>query len=141
MSARVSRTEIRVRYHETDQMRIAWHGNYIAWFEVARTDWMRQRALAYRDLEEEGIFLPVLRAECTYRHFARYDDVIVVETSLARYNGLRLSFSYAVLREADAKLLTTGLTEHAFTKANLQPIRPERQLPQVHRLLMQELAL
>ncbi|MCY0874685.1 MAG: thioesterase family protein [Firmicutes bacterium] len=140
MAERICRTELRVRYHETDPMRIAWHGNYIGWFEIGRTDWLRERGLSYRELEDDGIFLPVLRVECAYRQSARYDDLIVVQTTLAQYNGLRLSFSYEVLRAEDGRLLTTGLTEHTFTRANLQPLRPERQLPHVHALLVEAVA-
>lgn len=141
MATPVCRTEIRVRYHETDPMRIAWHGNYVAWFEVARTDWLRARGLSYRELEESGIFLPVLRVECAYRQSARYDDVIYIETTLSQYNGIRLTFAYEVFRQADGKLLTTGLTEHTFTRANLQPLRPARQWPHIHDLLQEALVV
>jgi len=139
LARRVSRTELRVRYHETDPMRVAWHGNYIAWFEIARTNWLREQGLSYRELEEGGVFLPVLHVECDYRQAARYDDVVVIEAKLIRYNGLRLAFGYTVQAVENERLLATGHTEHTFTNHNLHPIRPERGMIEVHRLLLEGL--
>ncbi len=135
MNQGVTWSEIRVRYRETDQMAIAWHGNYIEWFEVARTDWLRGHGLSYRELENRGILLPVLRVSCDYARPARYDDVLVIETKLQSYNGLRLTLSYIVRAQQEESIVASGHTEHAFTNAKLHPIRIARSAPEIHRLL------
>lgn len=136
MGKRVVQTEVRVRYCETDSMRVAWHGNYIVWFELARTEWLRVQGLSYKELEEGGVYLPVLRVECDYKQTASYDDELIVETRLLWYNGLRMAFAYTVKRPRDEAVLTTGVTEHAFTNHQMRPVRPARGLPVVHALLL-----
>ncbi|PWI58052.1 acyl-CoA thioesterase [Sulfoacidibacillus thermotolerans] len=136
MNQMTSRSEIRVRYQETDQMRVAWHGNYIEWFEVARTDWLRTADLSYRELEEQGIMLPVLRVGCEYVQSAHYDELLYVDAALKEYNGLRLTFRYTVWLSGEGKLLAKGETEHVFTDRNLKPIRLARSAPYLHRLLL-----
>ena len=78
-NGRVVGTELRVRYSETDRMGIAWHGYFLSWFEVGRTDLLREAGSTYRDLESDGWFLPVVELSCTYRNPARYDDRLLVE--------------------------------------------------------------
>lgn len=136
MNMTKSRSTIRVRYQETDQMSVAWHGNYVQWFEVARTDWLRMENLSYRDLEDGGIMLPVLRVGCEYLHSAHYDDLLYVDAMIKEYNGLRLTFGYSVLLADGEKLLATGETEHVFTDRSLKPIRLVRSAPHIHRLLL-----
>lgn len=135
MNRHESATRIRVRYHETDQMGIAWHGNYLSWFEVARTEWLRDQGMSYRRLEGEGVFLPVLRSVCNYAHAAHYDDVLVVRARLAAYNGVRLSFFYEIDREHDARAIARGETEHAIAGRSLKPLRAARAAPDLHRAL------
>ncbi|MHB1630246.1 MAG: acyl-CoA thioesterase [Bacilli bacterium] len=135
MNQSVTRSEIRVRYRETDQMAVAWHGNYIEWFEVARTDWLRNLGLSYRELEARGVLLPVLRVLCDYVRPARYDDILVIETKLQSYNGVRLAFSYIARTFQEESVVAGGQTEHTFADAGLRPIRVARREPEIHRLL------
>lgn len=135
MNPCITYSEIRVRYRETDQMSVAWHGNYIEWFEVARTDWLREQGLSYRELEGRGVLLPVLRVLCEYMSPARYDDILVIETKLQSYNGLRLAFSYTARAPQEDLVIARGQTDHAFTNAALHPIRVARREPGIHRLL------
>jgi len=118
-----SRSEIRVRYAETDQMGVAWHGEYLAWFEVGRTDLLRSNGLTYRQLELEGLRLPVIEAEVRYRRPAHYDDLLEVLTSVESVSGARVSFRYAVRRVGSDEPLATGRTAHAALDHSGRPRR------------------
>ena len=108
----VSTSVIRVRYAETDQMGVAYHGNYFAWFEVGRTDLLRSKGVTYKDLEAEGLHLPVIEAEARFVRPALYDDVLEIRTEVAGLSGARVTFAYEV-RRAGESVLATGKTMHA----------------------------
>jgi acyl-CoA thioester hydrolase len=120
---RESSSRIRVRYAETDQMGVAWHGNYLAWFEVGRTDLLRGVGLSYRELEAQGLRLPVVEASARFTRPARYDDVLEIRTRLAALGGARLSFEYEVVRDGTQETLATGSTTHASVDAEGRPRR------------------
>ena len=75
---------VRVRYEETDRMGVVYHSNYFVWFEVSRTDLLRNNGWTYREMEADGIQLPVIEAHCEYRKPAKYDDQLVVEARFQR---------------------------------------------------------
>jgi acyl-CoA thioester hydrolase len=114
---------IRVRYAETDQMGVAWHGQYFAWFEVGRTDLLRARGCTYRELEEGGLRLPVIEASARFRQPARYDDVLEIRTRLLSLGGASVVFDYEVRREGAAAPLATGSTSHAAVDREGRPRR------------------
>ncbi len=118
-----STSTLRVRYVETDQMGIVHHSAYLAWMEVARTDFLRQRGLPYKELEERGVRMPVLRVEVQYVQPALYDDEILVKARLAQAGGVRFSFEYDVVRVRDGRLLCRGRTDHASTDLSGRPKR------------------
>ncbi len=108
-------TEFRVRYAETDAMGIAHHTSYFVWFEVGRTEYTRAMGLPYRDVERDGVRLVVVEACCHFHRAARYDDVVVVRTTVREVTRARLTFAYEVrLKPADT-LLVDGHTTHAAT--------------------------
>jgi len=117
-----SRTPITVRYAETDMMGVVYHGSYLPWFEVGRTDLMKQYGLPYRQLEAEGFFLPVLEVGARYLKPARYDDTITIVTTLREKPLLRIKLEYEVRRGDE--LLATGFTLHAFIDRAGRPVRP-----------------
>ena len=117
-----SRTSITVRYAETDMMGVVYHGSYLPWFEVGRTDLMKQYGLPYRQLEAEGYFLPVLEVGAKYLKPARYDDAITIVTTLREKPLLRIKLEYEVRRGDE--LLATGFTLHAFIDRAGRPVRP-----------------
>lgn len=106
----VGATELRVRYAETDQMGIAHHSNYLIWCELARTDFMRDLGVGYRELEEGGLLLPVVDARLRYRAVARYDDLLRVQCWVRDVATRRVIFGYAVDRASDGQLLATAQT-------------------------------
>ncbi len=118
-----SSTTVRVRYAETDQMGVAWHGQYFAWFEVGRTDLLRERGCTYRELEAAGLRLPVIDAAAKYLRPARYDDLLEVRTRLSRLGGARVEFEYEVRRPGEEPPLATGSTAHAAVDPEGRPRR------------------
>lgn len=125
MVAAVSR--VRVRYAETDQMGVVYYANYFVWFEVGRTELLRSMGGTYRDLEAQGIFLPVIEAACTYSQASRYDDELDIRTTGRLLSPVRMEFQYEVVRLADQVTTATGRTVHAALNARGRPCRlPER---------------
>jgi acyl-CoA thioester hydrolase len=126
-------SRLRVRYAETDQMGVAWHGSYFAWFEVGRTELLRERGMSYRELEAGDLHLPLIEASARYRQPARYDDVLEIRTRVADHSGARVSFDYEVHREGSAEPIATGFTAHAAVDGRGRP----RRLPAELRRLLQ----
>ncbi|HCC58046.1 MAG TPA: acyl-CoA thioesterase [Solibacterales bacterium] len=127
-----SRSRVRVRYAETDQMGVAYHANYLVWMEVARVEFCRSAGLNYRDMEEtDGIVLAVIEATCRYIHPARFDDEVEIETTVASANSRMVHFSYEMRRLTDNRTLARGETRHLFLNlATTTPARlPERYKP------------
>ena len=118
---------MRVRYAETDQMGVVYYANYLVWFEVGRTDLLRQAGWTYRDMEQEGFSLPVIEAHCEYKESARYDDDVDVQTTGMLVSPVRLRFDYELRRRRDAARLASGHTVHATLDRNGRPCRlPQR---------------
>lgn len=124
-------TELRVRYAETDAMGVVYYANYLAWFELGRTGWIRAHGFTYREVEEQGLLLPVTHASCDYRQSARYDDLVRVETTIARLSRASVAFTYRVVRSEPAPdaLLAAGRTEHVFLTREGRIARLDRQSP------------
>lgn len=119
--ARQSVSTVRVRYAETDQMGVAYHANYFVWFEVARTDWLRTFGVTYRDLEAEGLYLPVIDARCQYRAPARYDDDLRVTATARLVSAARVAFDYEI--SGPAAVVAVGHTVHATIDRRGRPMR------------------
>ncbi len=108
-------------------MGVAYYANYFVWFEVARTEWLRELGLAYRDLEAAGFLLPVIEASCEYRQPVKYDDEIDVRARGTLLSPVRVEFCYEVVRVEDGATAATGRTVHASTDAVGRPRRlPDR---------------
>lgn len=108
-----SEARLRVRYAETDQMGVVYHANYLVWFEVGRVELMRSLGLEYKRLEEEyGCLIAVVEACARFRAPARYDDEILVRTSIVTLRGSLIKMGYEVVRAIDGQLLCTGETTH-----------------------------
>ena len=122
----VTRTEFRVIYGDTDAMGYAYYGNYLKWFEIGRSEWFRQCAMSYREIESKGTYLPVLEAHCCYKKPAFYDDLLVISTSFRFEGQARLRFDYEITR--DGELLTSGYTVHACANGEGKPVKPPRYL-------------
>ena len=118
-------TRIRVRYADTDQMHIVYNGKYLEYFEVGRTEMMREIGLPYSVFEQEGYMLPLIEAHCRFHAPARYDDLLVIESSLEFPIRSVLRIDYRITRDGEETLLTTGYTSHAFVlRQTSRPVRP-----------------
>ena len=117
------RTRLRVRYADTDRMGVVYYANYLIWFEVGRTEWLRETGWTYRQMEEEGVALPVIEAHCEYRQPVRYDDEIEIATHASLVTPIRIKFQYDVLRASDGILSASGYTVHAAVDGSGKPCR------------------
>lgn len=130
-------SQVRVRYQETDQMGVVHHANYLNWFEVGRTEWLRREGLTYRDIEERGLMLPVMEVQLSYHLPAKYDDLVDIHCYVDQYSGVKLAFAYEIYRESEK--LVTGKTFHCWTNKSLRPVSLKRHDLQLHELLMKQL--
>jgi acyl-CoA thioester hydrolase len=133
--AHISETTVRVRYAETDQMGVAYHGNYFTWFEIGRVEFLRDLGLDYATLEREhGCYIVVADAHCRYKAPARYDDLLRIRTGLESLRGPMIKFTYEVLRDSDGALLAEGDTTHLVADKAMKP----RSLPEGFFQVMEE---
>lgn len=123
----------RVRYQETDKMGIVYHSNYIIWFDIGRTEFMRSLGMEYNQLEREGILLPIIEVGCQYKSPALYDDGITIETYIEELTRVRIKFIYKVFRGED--ILVEGFTVQAFTNESLKPIALNKANPDLYNKL------
>ena len=118
------RTTYRVIYGDTDTMGQSYYGNYFRWFEIGRNEWFRSLGLAYTSVESRGIFLPVAEAYCKYSAPAKYDDLLIIETSLdTRLKGA-IKFDYRIFSEDAKTILAHGYTKHACLNREGKVVRP-----------------
>jgi acyl-CoA thioester hydrolase len=120
----VRSAHLRVRYAETDRMGVVYYANYLVWFEVGRTEWLRQSGWTYREMEQAGFSLPVIEAACQYYQPARYDDEIEIRTRATMAGRVRVRFDYEIFRNAERQLVASGHTVHAVIDPNGRPCRP-----------------
>jgi acyl-CoA thioester hydrolase len=117
-------TEIRVRYAETDRMGYLHHAQYLVYFEQARTELLRRQGVSYREIEDQGYFLVVVKFECRYRKPARYDDVLRVRTTLVRTTAVRVEHRYEVFRDDDLLAEATSTLACVDRDGRLQALPP-----------------
>ena len=116
-------TKIRIRYGETDQMGFVYHGNYAQFFEIGRLDWITQIGVSYKEMESQGILLPVIYLETSFLKSAYYDDELTIETFLLETPTVRIKFGYNIFNNKN-ELLTKGTTHLVFlNKQNNKPMR------------------
>ena len=120
---RTTRSIVRVRYAETDKMGIVYYAHYLVWFEIGRTEWLRDTGWTYRAMEEDGLALPVIEAHCEYKLGARYDDEIEIVTRARLVSPLRIAFDYDVVRRADRVAVASGSTVHVTIDRAGKPTR------------------
>jgi acyl-CoA thioester hydrolase len=121
-----NRTTSRVIYGDTDRMGYAYYANYLRWFEIGRSELFRQLGMTYREIEERGIFLPVSESFCKYLSPIRYDDVLVIETTMdTRIKG-GAKFDYRLFNEDGVSPVAEGYTKHPFVTPAGKVVRPPR---------------
>ena len=108
---------LRVRYAETDQMGVVYHGNYAQYFEMGRVEWLRNQGVSYKELEQSGVMLPVVSLSMNYKKPAYYDDELTVVTKLKFLGGVKIEFDYEILNQ-HGELLTTANSVLVFVDMN-----------------------
>jgi acyl-CoA thioester hydrolase len=117
--------ELRVRYSETDQMGTFYNSRALEWFECGRTELMRRRlGMSYAELEEHGVFLPLVEAHLEFKGPARYDDLLRIASTVEPCGRARLRFEVTVDQATSGRPVVRGYTTHAFTSRGGRPIRP-----------------
>ncbi|EPR09163.1 acyl-CoA thioesterase [Ruminiclostridium papyrosolvens] len=125
-----------VRYAETDRMGIVHHSNYPVWFEVGRTEFIKQSGISYSRVESLGIMLPLLELHCKYINSSTYEDNIIVRTSIKSYSKARLNFKYEVFKSDNMENpITTGETSHVWTTCDLKPINLQKHFPELYEII------
>lgn len=121
-------TQLRVRYAETDQMSYVYYGNYAMYFEVARVEAMRSIGFSYKQMEDEGVMMPVLESHFKYIKPGKYDELLTIKTKIPELPGVRIKFEYEVYNEEN-ELITEGWTILTFLKKDShRPTRPPQNL-------------
>ena len=116
--------QVRVRYSETDQMSVVYHGNYVPYFEMGRVEWLRNKGISYKSLEENGIALPIVSMTINYKKPARYDDLLTVITTFKSQSTVKIEFDCEI-RNINDELLTTAHFLLVFVSINSgKPIAP-----------------
>ncbi len=115
-------SRLRVRYAETDQMGVVYYANYYVWMEIGRVELVRSLGFSYRDLEEkEGLFLAVIESRCRYLAPARYDQEIVIATSIVQSTPRVVEFEYLISSSDPDRLLAQGMTRHMWLNREWRP--------------------
>lgn len=144
--------KLRVNYQDTDQMGVVHHANYVSWFEISRTEMMRDAGVTYRDMEELGLLLPVVDMKVKYFSPAHYDEELAIFTKVTKITPVRLAFDYEVRRmkqkqfstqespiiTPEGTLLATASTSHMWINSKWKVTRLDRMAPDVYALLTSE---
>jgi len=118
----INETKIKVRYVETDQMGIVHHSNYYPWFEVGRTEFIKEIGMTYSDMEAQNVMLPLVESSCKYIIGAKYEEELTIQTWIEELTGAKIVFKYQVVRDLDGKVIAKGSTIHAFVNKEFRVI-------------------
>lgn len=133
------RTPIEVRYQETDQMGVVYHANYLIWFEIGRTKFVKRIGLDYAKMEEQGVLAPVINAQLSYKKPIHYGEEAYVETWLEKYDGIRTVYAYQILN-GENNIAVSGTTEHVIVKkGSFRPLSLRKSFPDWHKAYSRQL--
>ena len=132
---KIYKTGIRVTYADTDRMGIVYHTNYIKYFEIGRTEYLREIGYPYKQLESEGIWLPVASVCCEYKAPAGYDDFLTINTWVDDFKGATIVMAYEIYKKETNEIIAKGATKHPITDNKLKPIRLRNINPTLYDIL------
>ena len=124
----------RAQYYETDRMGIIHHSNYIRWMEEARIDFLRQQGIRYSDLEAGGLVSPIFEVNCRYKRMVRFEEIVAVEVSVAKYSGVKLVLSYRMTNESTGEICAEGESTSCFMNSDGRLISLKKEYPELHAL-------
>ncbi|MBK0369983.1 acyl-CoA thioesterase [Flavobacterium agrisoli] len=116
--------KVRVRYSETDQMGVVYHGNYVPYFEIGRVEWLKNQGVSYKDMELSGIGLPIVSMTINYKKSARYDELLTVHTNFKSQTSVKIEFDCAIYNEANELLTTASFLLVFVSLKSGRPIAP-----------------
>jgi len=122
-------------YADTDAMGVVYHGNYIRWFEIGRTELLREVGFPYSEFEKVPVWMPLAHVYCEYKKPAYYDDLIEVVSYISEMGHASLSLKYEIRRKSTGELLACGNTRHGFTNDSLKPIALKKVYPELYEAL------
>ena len=121
--------ERKINYYETDRMGIVHHSNYIRYMEEARCAWLENIGLPFTLLEENGITIPVLGVNVTYKHHVTFGETIIIKIFIKDYNSVRMTVGYEITNKENGQVVLNGETKHCFTNKELRPISLKKYNP------------
>lgn len=128
----ISKKEIEVRYAETDQMGVVYHANYLVWFELGRTQIVKDLGFNYNDMEKDGFVSPVLEANISYKKAMKYGDIATIHTWIEEYSPIKTKYGYEIYNQ-NGELTIEGRTLHVCVKKDtFRPISLKRYYPEWH---------
>ena len=122
--------ERKINYYETDKMGIVHHSNYIRFLEETRCAWLESVDMPFEILEENGITIPVLGVNITYKNFVTYGDTLIIEPFMKEYSGVRMTVGYNVINKKTGDIVIIAETKHCFTNIELKPINLKKKAPE-----------
>jgi acyl-CoA thioester hydrolase len=125
----------KAHYHETDQMGVIHHANYIRWFEEARIDFMDRMGFGYAKAEAAGLVIPVLGVSCDYKSMVHFDDTVEITSTITAFDGIRMTVSYRITDEATGVLRTLGESRHCFLRGG-RPVSLKKVMPELYALFL-----
>jgi acyl-CoA thioester hydrolase len=135
----VTTTCLKIRFAETTQIGVVHDSNIPIWFEVGRDDYFRKAGISNSKIEASGFYIPLSSIEYKITNPAKYDNEIIVVTTLTYMSCVKLKFSYMAINKHDRKVLATGRTVHAWTNKNIEPINIQKAAPGIHGLLQKSI--
>ncbi len=128
----VYKFERTANYYETDRMDVVHHSNYIRWFEEARVEFMKAAGCPYDKMEQNGIMMPVLEVNCTYKNSVRFGETVIIHTHISKFNGFKTEVSYEVYGKDNGELKACGSSTHCFSNTSLKPVRIKNTAPEIY---------
>ena len=119
----MNQTEHRVRYSDTDHFGVVYYARYLDWFEAGRTEILRAKGITYAELEKKGLFAPVVEVKVNYKKPARYDDIVILETTVEHVGNSSVKFRYKVFNKKTKELLCEAYTVNVFINKEMEPVR------------------
>jgi len=111
---KTNKTQQRVYYADTDHGHVVYYANYLKWFEIGRTELLRQCGFNYVDFEKKGLIAPVVEVKCNYKEPAKYNDIIIIKTTIENIGNSSIKFNYKIIRKSDNEVLAEGYTVNVF---------------------------
>ena len=128
-------TEVRVIYADTDAMGVVYHANYLRWFEIGRTELLRDIGFPYSRFEKIPVWMPLAQAYCEYKKPAIYDDILEIVTCISEMGHASLTLEYEIVRKSTGEQLVSGYTRHGFTNDKLKPFALKKACPELYEAL------